>query len=357
MKKIGKIKALVVIGTGISQALIIKNVIKLGYYAIGIDQDKNSPGVKLCNYFIHSSTYDYANIGVELLRLNKEYNITGVINRSSGPPVVTAAKIFENLGIPGYSVNAAKIIINKHILSEYCINHSIPCPKTYHYSSMVELDSKNINYPCIVKPSLSIVGKDGVYKVKNKKKLPDLAERALSASYNSVAVLQEYIKGKDITLFSYIDKRKLVKLFILEEVNHVDDYHKVNGRAYIIPSSISGTDIEDEIVDISKRIVKNLEIERTLFIASFRICNGKPALIEIHLDMGGQLFFEKLFPTSIDFDIVPYLIKILAGDIYEIPEMHTTPVAVVYSKEEPLNAEENSVTITANSISGLYEKL
>ena len=64
-----------------------------------------------------------------------------------------------------------------------------------------------------------------------------------------------------------------------------------------------------------------------------------------------------MFPTSIDFDIVPYLIKILAGDIYEIPEMHTTPVAVVYSKEEPLNAEENSVTITANSISGLYEKL
>ena len=153
--------AVISIASGEGQLITIKKAKELGLLVISVDQDSNAVGFKYSDETIALSTYDSEPIIQKLQKLQSKYEIVGIINRSSGPPVVTSAEISEAINLNTVSSDTAKIVINKNKLFHFCNQNNILCPKSVSYSSL-DLVSKPNYYPLIVKPSLSLIGKSGV---------------------------------------------------------------------------------------------------------------------------------------------------------------------------------------------------
>ena len=88
-----KINAVICMGGGKSQLPLIKEILSLNLALIVIDRNKKSPGFKYASKFIAKSTYDSLPIIKKLKILIKQYNFIGIVNRSSGIPVITTSQI------------------------------------------------------------------------------------------------------------------------------------------------------------------------------------------------------------------------------------------------------------------------
>ena len=101
-----KKKTLICLAAGNSQLVLIKKSVELGYNIIAVDKNQNSVGFKYSSKSIICSTYDSKKIINELLKFCDEYEFLGIINRSSGTPVLTAAKIAKHFNLKLYPVNS-----------------------------------------------------------------------------------------------------------------------------------------------------------------------------------------------------------------------------------------------------------
>ena len=136
--------AVICLAAGFSQKQLILTAKNLGLCVVAIDQDKNALCKDIVDIFICKSTHSCEPTLEELAFLKSKFNWLGIINRSSGPPVVTASKISEYLGIPGLPVSSSISIINKHALRERCKSFNIPTPDYKIVSNLTDIDRKDI---------------------------------------------------------------------------------------------------------------------------------------------------------------------------------------------------------------------
>ena len=86
-RKPGKPRAVICLAAGKSQLVVIRKAKELGFSVIAVDRNPAAPGFQLADERIIASTYESVPILSELDRFINEYDIAGVVNRSSGPPV------------------------------------------------------------------------------------------------------------------------------------------------------------------------------------------------------------------------------------------------------------------------------
>ena len=123
-----KTNALICLAAGKSQLLIIRKAISLGYNIIAIDKNPNAIGFSYSKEKIIASTFDSESIIYELKKISDKYNFIGILNRSSGIPVVTVSEISEELKLRTYSIDTSEIIINKHLFFNYVKKLDINVP-------------------------------------------------------------------------------------------------------------------------------------------------------------------------------------------------------------------------------------
>ncbi len=326
-------KSVIVLGAGSSQMPVIQRARDLDLYVIAVDKNPMAPGRIEANDFILASTYNDSDVLAGLKSLNMNNEIVGVINRSSGIPVITAAKISEKLNIASYSEETAQTIVNKHKLMKFCAENNIPAPKSIAFSNLDELEAMEPEFPCVVRPSLSLVGKSGVFKVENRSTLIECAQKALQNSINSYALLDEYITGYDVSLISFVNNGTLIPVCILDEVNRQTPAGQIYGKGFSIPSIVTPADVQDKIIGVAKRLVQIFSIHKSAFMVSMRLARGTdPKVLEIHLDLGGDSLIEHLFPETVSPSFLDYAIQMISGDINQNIKFEVKPGAVQYSE-------------------------
>jgi len=353
-----KNKTVIILGIGKSQIPILINAKKLGLFIIGVDINKNHKSKNLCDIFINASTYDFNLIKKKLIKLKKKLIIKSILNRSSGPPVVTTAKLGKLFNINLYPSKSAEIIINKHKLSKFCKINKIKYPDTF-YKNTINFNTKNFkNTKYIIKPSLGLIGKNNIYLANNKTEIKNYAFKSQKASLNNYYLIQEFIDGRDVTLFSFVDNKKIISHFLLDEFNIINKNNEISDFGYSIPSLYSKKKYEKKIIQISKRIISKLLINKSIFIASFRIKNNEIYLIEIHLEMGGQLWYETLFPKSMNSNLVKETIKFFTENQRPILIKKIKPTFIKYFKTKNKLISDNQVEVFhSKSIKNLNIKI
>ena len=288
-----KKSAVINLGAGDSQYPVILAAKNLGFSVIAIDRDPNAPGFALSDEQIELSTFEAAPIIQALHTLLDKYQVLGVINRSSGPPVLTAAEICQAFGLPGVSPDSARVILHKSALMAACSLHGIDAPVCYTASSLTEIATSSLNFPCIVKPSLSLSGKSGVSLSSNISDLPIAFAGARAVSLDGKVNIEEYVSGSDVSLMAIVKNGQLHPITLLDELNVIDDTNIIQGIGFAVPSLFSGGPEEARIISLAQRIVDSFRLDTTAFNMSCR-CEpgGMPKLIEIHLDLGGDHLLE-----------------------------------------------------------------
>ena len=160
--------AVICLAAGKSQEQIIIKAKNLGYVVVAVDKNPNALSFRYADIKICQSTYDADAIIKELSLLESVYQWVGILNRSSGPPVVTAAKLCKHFNIPGVSIDSAQTLVNKDKMRAACLKYNFPSPKykIYDIDKCNAVDSNE--FPVVVKPALSLVGKSGISVVRSK---------------------------------------------------------------------------------------------------------------------------------------------------------------------------------------------
>ena len=295
LSKINK-ESLICLGGGISQIPLIKAA-KKKYQLIVVDRNKKCPGKKLAEIFFNISTSDENKIIQKLKELNISKNlIKGVINRSSGKAILTMAKIQKKLKLNGSNPEMVKKTLDKKKFIIHCLRNNILVPRVF--TEKMRKPIPNINFPVIVKPSVSKIGKRGISIVEKKENLHQAMNLSRKYSENNSLIIQEKIDGRDIVLLGAVRNNKFLKLAIIDEINLVNN-NIINRFCYQNPSENLNIKNKNQVIKIANKIIKVFKLNNCPLNLSFRINKKKrPYLIEINLEISGELIHEKLIKTK-----------------------------------------------------------
>lgn len=350
--------AIICLAAGKSQLIVIKKAKELGFAVLTIDRNPDAPGFSLSDERLVLSTYEPKPIIKKLHALQNRYRLVGVINRSSGPPVVTAAKICQEFALPGISTDSARIIIDKSQLMEACVGRGIAVPICQAVSSLEDINYEHLDFPCIVKPSLSLVGKDRVRLVPNEDSLPEAFRAAHHMAMNGMVNIEEFVPGRDVSLMGMVMGGQLRCITLLDELNMTDSKGNIRGTGFSVPSMFSGQAEEARMIDLAKQIVDSFNLDTTAFNMSCRCeSGGNPRLVEIHLDLGGDLVLDALMPESTSFDVLAFILHALTGKTPVLQNIAFSPVAVIYTEGEGLVSERPFNILTAQDRATLEQSL
>lgn len=348
----------VCLAAGLSQKPVIESAKALGFIVIGVDRDPYAAGGHLCDQMITLSTHDPEPLIQELNSSPFSHQITAVLNRSSGPPVVTSAAISKAFGLPNIPVFRARQCLNKDLMREECLRQNLSVVIHQTVSDFSKLLINDIPLPCVVKPALSMVGKQGVVVVESLGQLESAFTQAQAASVSGKVLVEEYLQGSDISVIALVNHGQLEILAMLDEINQRHNDGTISGRAMAVPSRFFSRPEKESIIELTRQVKDVFELEHSALMLSCRITEGgKPRLMEIHLDMGGDKILDVLLPAAGDFDALSHIIQVLAGNKPPIANPAWKPTAVVFEQGSGLISNRSHRIIHAANSEQLVEKI
>ena len=349
--------ALICLAAGKSQLPVIEKAKSLGYTIVAIDRNREADGFKYADYKIYKSTYDADEIIKELDKFKKKLEWIGLINRSSGPPVITAAKICKYYNLPGVPIKSAEKLVNKDQMRLSCTKKNIPSP---HFKIYDTDDCNSVNVetlPIVAKPALSLIGKSGVSIIRSKNKIRSSIKYAAENTINKKILLEEFLEGPDLSLVSFVNDGKLCPICLLEEINVEKKDGTLSAKGYKTHDSDSNN-WEQQAYDIAKKAISEFNIERSAFMISFRSDSKNDLkLMEVHLDLGGDLMIEAFYPKALPFDFLKLAVELATGKAKCPVNFNVKPTAIYYNEGHGLLSDRDYKIFTANTNQMLEEEI
>ena len=319
------------------QLPIVRAAGALGFAVIGVDRDPDAPAFSFCDARVVASTHDPEATLAGLLPLRADHDVRGVLVRSAGPPVVTAAEVGRAFGVPGVPPASARTIVDKERFLAACAEAGLPAPAARSGEALADLDLTKIGFPCVVKPALGLVGKRAVRMVSDPRALPEAFEAARQASVTGRVNVEAWVPGYDVGLVSVVRGGALHPITLIDEWNDVDTEGSIRPRGVSTPSRFSGTPTEARLLALAEQVIAHFQLDTTALMMACRLRpDGSPILTEIHLDLGGDRILDDLLPASSACDVILHLVSMLSGHPTEPLDGLFQPAGIVFDECLPI---------------------
>jgi len=328
------LQSIIILGAGNAQIPVIKKAKELGYVVVAIDRNASAPGFKYSDIVINESTHDVKKIIPKLRKLNERYEFKGIVARTTGTPLLTAASISQEFNLSGLTSDIVSTVIVKSKLRKFCHSNKIPFPDGQVITS--KKDQIKIPFPVILKPDFTDVGKTNIFFCSNHDELQKYFDKACITSSNMSVELESFIDGIDVTCLCWANNGNVINLCWWDELVGITMDNQIVGIGVSIPSVIFNTTTKKFAENIVQKIVQKFNKIDSLILISFRISmNNTPYVIEIHLDLGGELIAEKLFPSANpNFDYFKTAVQISTNSIKNILPVNFKPTAMYYMSND-----------------------
>lgn len=183
---------LLLLGGSKQQVIAIEKAQELGYETVLCDYLEDNPGQYIADHFYLVSTTDKE----EVLKIAEKEAIQGIVAYSSDPAAPTAAYVSEKLSLPGISYEVASSFCDKQLFRNFLEEKGFCVPGVASGtcdSLPVKIDSHNLRYPIIVKPTDSS-GSKGVTVLDGPGGLSKAIEYAARYSRNGKLVAEEFVQ-------------------------------------------------------------------------------------------------------------------------------------------------------------------
>jgi len=338
--------AIISIGAGNSQLPLIVTAKKMGWAVLAVDREQDAPGFLYADVRINTSTHDTQSILLELGKLANNYKFRGVVARTTATEaLLTAVAISKDFGLPGLNKELVEISTTKSKLRRFCGLFNIPMPTGTDVSDLKELE--HLDYPSIVKPDRTLVGKAEIYLCKNRQQLTTRFEDTLRLSANKRMEIQHFIDGIDATCLCWAHKGVPRALAWWDELVGVDTENRVVGIGVSAPSVIADTHVAKKAEAIIRQLTSYFPDVSALLLVSFRVTmEGAPYVIEIHADLGGDLIADVLLPNAnTEFDFFELAIKVATGNTELLSLIDFRPATLYYQRYSPDTFEDYYVSL------------
>lgn len=196
-------KKLLILGSNNLTCEIVEVAKSMGLYTIVLDWNpiERAPAKRISDEHVELSLSDIDSV-VEYIKNNQ---IDGVMTGFTDSYLEYYAEICNKSNLPCYATKELfHIFSNKHIYKKYLVKYGVPCIEEYDIK-----DLTNIRFPVLVKPSDNSGGR-GISVCNNQEELILGHEKAMSFSPSKNVLIEQYVKGREVTVFYFFDEGKIV---------------------------------------------------------------------------------------------------------------------------------------------------
>ena len=304
-------KTLLVLAASMYQVPAIETAKRLGYRVVTTDNVPTNPGHALADASYQVDTTDLPGV----LRLAIKENISGVIAPSTDVAVTTAARVAENLHLPGPSSAAAVLLTQKHAFRDFLKDAGFACPRAFLLADgLLPGDGLFDGRKWLVKPNRSS-GSKGIFIVDDELEFHSRTAESRSFSIDGMLVLEEFIEGSQHTCEGILEKGKVVLSLLTDRDTAALPYTTTIGHR--VPSRLPDC-IQSGALSVIESVMARLGVTSGPFDCDFVADGERIVLIEITPRLGGNSL-SRLFKASLGFDLVAYAVKTACGDAFALP--------------------------------------
>ena len=250
----------------------------------------------------------------QILEVCQEKHIDGICTIASDVAAPTVAYVAEKMGLVGNTYETAVRANNKFLMRRAFTSGGIPCPAYHRITSFEQLDSKELQFPVIVKPT-DRSGSLGITKVERQMELQTAIETALDCSFKHEAIVEEFIEGREISVEFISYQGKHYPLQITDKVT--------TGAPHFVelehhqPARLSADQYSD-IYDLTKKALDALGVTNGASHSEYKITeDGRIYVMEIGARMGGDFIGSDLVQFSTGYDYLKGVIDVALGRFTE----------------------------------------
>lgn len=304
-------KKLMILGASVLQIPAILQAKKMGIYVIAVDMNPNAEGFSYADKKIVVSTTDIDGV----LKEARNNNIDGIMTIASDRPMMTVAKVCEELDLVGIDMKTAINATNKSKMRDALRNNDVAIPMYFSvesYKDFLEASKKIIDrgYNCIVKPSDNS-GSRGIRLVKDSDNLDEVYSYCKENSIAGTLVVEEYMEGEEVSVESISHDGDCEVIQITDKITTGAPYFVEMGHTQ--PSMLSD-ETKDEIKKLTQKATKAIGITDGPSHTEIKVTKDGPKIVEIGARLGGDNITTHLVPLSTGVNMVEVSIKIALGE-------------------------------------------
>ena len=298
-------KAIVLCG-GVPQIALLNELRNRGIETVLLDMNEKVKAREYADKFYPVSVLDVE--AVEAVAVSERADF--IITVCADQVLSVVAQLSEELGLPCYiDYQTAKNVSDKQFMKRIFAEHKIPTSKYVVSESYTDDLADGMDYPLIVKPVDSYSSR-GVRKVANSDELRSAFENAINISRTHMAIVEEFVSGKELSVDVYVENGKAHVLCIsqLDKIPGADRF-VINRCSFPAPI----TDKEKKMVEAaSQQIAEAFGLFDSPMLVQLITTGDKISILEFCARTGGGDKF-RLIKKATGFDVVKAVVDLTLG--------------------------------------------
>ena len=317
---------IMIVGAGTYQVPLIEKARSKGIYTIVVSPDGPYPGLKLADQVCYYDVRDEAAI----LKVAKEEQIDGVITDQTDIAVRTVAYVAENMGLPGIGYATAKLLTDKIMMRDRCMELGIP---TIDYKCVSSYEDalefyRSLDSNAIIKPADN-QGSRGVFKIVSEEKLKERFPETIGYSGSGRVVIERFIEGTEFEVDSIVLQHEEKTLMHADLTPYnIPDVFASTTRLY---PSVAEKKVLENLLQTNHDVITGFGLKQGVTHSEYIMDDrGVIYLIEAAARGGGTYISSHIAELQTGVDVNDFLLDIALGNRKELPEFETGRCACGY---------------------------
>lgn len=321
-------RTLLIISGGSEALAGIRTARALGLHVLVSDGDPAAPGLAAAHEGLLASTYDVAATVAAARHYHQHTRpIDGVICIASDVPLTVAAVAHE-LGLPGVSLETARLSSDKLAMKQRLAEHRVAIPDFAATPTAADLEAHvaRHGYPLVVKP-VDSRGARGVLALfdEHTAELAWAHATALSESPSGRVMVERFLSGPQLSTES----------LVVEGVCHtigIADRHYEHMRRFAphviedggeLPSALSSAE-RAAVCEVVQQAARALGVHSGVLKGDIVMHQGQAHVIEVAVRLSGGYLCTHEIPLSTGVDFVAQAIRLALGENPAAADMRPT---------------------------------
>ena len=328
-------KTLLVISGGVEAVAGIQLAKSMNLHVVVSDMNPAAPAFAIADDHLLASTYDVqATVNAARTYHEKVRPIDGVICVASDVPL-TVASVAATLGLPGISIESARLATDKLAMKQRFATDGIQIPWFSLVNSVEHLKdlAEAPGLPLVIKP-VDSRGARGVLRLTPDVNLDWAYQVAYSHSPTGRVMVEQFLPGPQVSTESLmIDGVAYTPGFADRNYEYLERYapHIIENGGQL-PSHLSDS-TQQAVRDLVQKSARSMGIHNGVVKGDIVVTDGKPHVIELAARLSGGYFCTHEIPLSTGVNLVGAAIRQALGervDSAELVPKENLPVAQRY---------------------------
>jgi biotin carboxylase len=274
-------KKILILGASFSYLGCIKAAKEMGCKVLVADRDPNALGLRYADIPLHAGITNIE----KCIQLARQHRIDGVVAVNDFG-VMTAARISEELNIPGLPPEVAKIATNKYLMRKVWDEQhipSVPFARVMNYTEYREAIER-LSFPLILKPCISFGGCRGVIHIDDNSEIDKAYAFATRFYDDQSLIVERFVSGLEHSVEAIVHEGECYVIAISDNVKSPLPY-RVNDTILYPTVETNGRQksIEQAVVDA----IKAIGMEEGIAHVELSMTDQGPVLFELGARCGG----------------------------------------------------------------------